>query len=266
MWIVYVSSRTAMTSQDILQEFHKFSEKLSQAAKRKKSPCLEETELKKERLMEEEEEEEKRFSSDMADCCAHQCRMCDRLVSLTSLRCHTRASHHITIKEYAQQFGNYREQLHIVTWHSCGFCQKEILLDGDEIHKHCKSHGVTMAEYSNLFLGSKSKKASAPKPQGSPLPGKREVLEEKVTGLFNTIEAIENILDFLWKYLYNQYWSNLRFWKIKNPPHFHPGQLFLVAKLYCSDVYTHVTYLVFFTTCQSPEQSQHSHNLKVKIF
>ena len=45
-----------------------------------------------------------------------------------------------------------------------------------------------------------------------------------------------------------------------------PGQLFLVAKLYCSDVCTHVTYLVFFTTCQSPEQSQHSHNLKVKIF
>merc|ERR1719219_1918282 len=169
-----------MTSQDILQEFHKFSEKLSQAAKRKKSPCKEETEVKKERLM--EEEKEKRFSNDMADCCLHQCRMCDRLVSLTSLRSHTRASHHVTIKEYAEQFGDYRQQLHTVTWHSCGFCQKEILLDGDEIHKHCRTHGVTMAEYSNLFLGSNRKRASAPKPPGSPLPVKLEVLEEKVTG------------------------------------------------------------------------------------
>ena len=189
-----------MTSQpSIVQEFSKFSEILSQAAKRKKSPCTEETELKKERLM---EEEGKRFSNDMADCCSHQCRLCDRLVTLTSLRSHTRASHHVTIKEYMEQFGNYREQLHTVTWHRCGLCQKEILLDGDEIHKHCRYHGISMAEYNNLFIVSTSastasKKGFASKKFGSSLPVKLETLEEKVTGLFDTIEAIESILDSL---------------------------------------------------------------------
>ena len=173
------------------QDFSKFSEILSQVAKRKKSPCPDQRDEKKARLM---EEEEKRFSNDMAECCTHQCRLCHRLVSLTGLRSHTRTSHHITIKDYVEQFGNYREQLHTVTWHRCGLCQKEILLDGDEIHKHCRSHGMSMAAYSNLFLVTNNKKA--PKQYLSPLPVKFEV-REKVTGLFDTIEAIENILDSL---------------------------------------------------------------------
>ena len=169
-------------------EFSKFSEIKNPVVKRKNSPW---TEPKKERLV-----EEKRFSADMADCCSHQCRMCDKLVSLTGMRSHTRASHHITIKEYMEQFGSYRAQLHTVTWHKCGVCNEEILLDGDEIHKHCRSHGMPMAEYSNLYLVSNNKKS--PKHYGfSPLPVKLEVLEEKVTGLFDTIEAIENILDSL---------------------------------------------------------------------
>ena len=156
-------------------EFSQLSEIKNPVAKRKMSPCT----------------EEKRFSNDMTDSCCHQCRMCDRLVTLTSLRSHTRASHHVTIKEYVEQFGNYREQLHTVTWHKCGVCNKEILLDGDEIHKHCKVHGLTMAEYSNLYIKKTSKQPV------SPLPVKLEVLEEKVTGLIDTIEAIENILDSL---------------------------------------------------------------------
>ena len=179
-----------MTSQDTLREFSKFSEILSQAGKRKKSAWTEETKLKV----------EKRLSNDMADCCVHQCRLCDKLVSLTSLRSHTRTSHRLNIKDYVKQFGNYREQLHTVTWHSCGLCQKEILLDGDEIHKHCRAHGVTMAEYSNLFIVSNGKKfASASKQFGSPLSSQVPFPKKKVTGLFNTIEAIENILDSLWQ-------------------------------------------------------------------
>ena len=118
----------------------------------------------------------------------------------TSARSHTRTSHRLTIKEYVKQFGNYREQLHTVTWHSCGLCQKEILLDGDEIHKHCRAHGVTMAEYSNLFIVSNGKKfASASKQFESPLSSQVPFPKKKVTGLLNTIEAIENILDSLWQ-------------------------------------------------------------------
>ena len=178
----------------ISQVFSKFPEIRSQVAKRKKSPCREMTELKKERLR-----EEKMFSNDMADSCTHQCRMCHRLVSLTSLRSHTRSSHHITIKEYMEKFGNYREQLHTVTWHKCGLCAKEFLLDGDEIHKHCRTHGMTMAEYSNLFIVSKA--LDSRQHSKFPSPGKLEVLEGKVTGLINTIEAIENILDSFTQWL-----------------------------------------------------------------
>ena len=59
-----------------------------------------------------------------------------------------------------------------------------------------------MAEYNNLFIVSTtastaSKKGFASKQFGSSLPVKLEALEEKVTGLFDTIEAIENILDSL---------------------------------------------------------------------
>ena len=177
------------------QDFSKFSEILSQVAKRKKSPCPDKREEKKERLM---EQEEKRFSNDMAECCTHQCRLCNRLVSLTSLRSHTRNSHHITIKDYVEQFGNYREQIHTETWHQCGLCNKEILLDGDSIHKHCNSHKITMAEYSNLYLVvNNTNKPSASKHSGSAFPVKLEVLKEKVTGVISTIEAIENILDSL---------------------------------------------------------------------
>ena len=184
--VAFVFQLTLYKAMTIL-EFSQLSEIKNSVAKRKMSPCTEETELKKERLL-----EEKRFSNDMTDSCCHQCRMCDRLVTLTSLRSHTRASHHITIKEYVEQFGNYREQLHNVTWHKCGVCNKEILLDGDEIHKHCRVHGLTMAEYSNLYI----KKTS--KLHGPPIPVKLKVLEEKkVTGLIDTIEAIENILDSL---------------------------------------------------------------------
>ena len=97
-------------------------------------------------------EEERTLSNNMGDCCTHLCRICGKSVTVTGMRNHTRTSHGVPINAYTAQFGNYREKLEKVTWHKCGLCAKVFLLDGDEIHKHCNSHRIMMAEYTKMFI------------------------------------------------------------------------------------------------------------------
>ena len=95
---------------------------------------------------------ERQFSNSMGDCCTHLCRLCGKSVTVTGMRNHTRTSHGIAIGAYTAQFGNYREKMEKVMWHKCGLCAKVFLLDGDEIHKHCNSHRIMMAEYTKMFI------------------------------------------------------------------------------------------------------------------
>ena len=95
---------------------------------------------------------ERQLSNSMSDCCTHLCRICGKSVTVTGMRNHTRTSHGIAISVYAAQFGNYREKMEKVMWHKCGLCAKVFLLDGDEIHKHCNSHRIMMAEYTKMFI------------------------------------------------------------------------------------------------------------------
>ena len=97
-------------------------------------------------------ESERQFSNSMSDACTHLCRLCGKSVTVTGMRNHTRTSHGIAISAYTAQFGNYREKMEKVMWHKCGLCAKVFLLDGDEIHKHCNSHRIMMAEYTKMFI------------------------------------------------------------------------------------------------------------------
>ena len=97
-------------------------------------------------------ESERQLSNSMSDCCTHLCRICGKSVTVTGMRNHTRTSHGIAISVYAKEFGNYREKMEKVMWHKCGLCAKVFLLDGDEIHKHCNSHRIMMAEYTKMFI------------------------------------------------------------------------------------------------------------------
>ena len=97
-------------------------------------------------------ESERQLSNSMSDCCTHLCRICGKSVTVTGMRNHTRTTHGVPILAYTAQFGNYREQLEKVMWHRCGLCAKVFVLDGDEIHKHCNSHRIMMAEYTKMFI------------------------------------------------------------------------------------------------------------------
>ena len=97
-------------------------------------------------------EEERTLSNNIAECCTHLCRICGKSVTVKGMRNHTRTFHGFPISTYTAQFGNYREKLEKATWHKCGLCAKVFLLDGDEIHKHCNSHRIMMAEYTKMFI------------------------------------------------------------------------------------------------------------------
>merc|ERR1719184_196449 len=92
------------------------------------------------------------FSNDMADCCTHRCRVCGRETTLTSMRAHTKTHHGMNIKEYTDMYGDYRTQMAREVYHKCGLCGEELLLDGDELHKHCNRHRIRMKEYTAEFV------------------------------------------------------------------------------------------------------------------
>ena len=92
------------------------------------------------------------YSNDMSDACKHKCHICGKLITLTTMRAHTKNNHGLAIKEYMEQFGNYREQMAREVYHQCKLCGEDILLDGDELHKHCNKHRIRMKEYTAQFI------------------------------------------------------------------------------------------------------------------
>ena len=94
----------------------------------------------------------RKYSNNMADCCTHKCHICGKLIALTTMRAHTKRDHNLAIKLYIEKYGNFRTQLAKVVYHKCGVCKEEMLLDGDELHKHCNRHKIKMKEYTAKFL------------------------------------------------------------------------------------------------------------------
>ena len=133
----------------------------------------------------------RRYSSNMADCCTHRCRICSKSVTVTGMRNHSRTAHGVPIQAYNQRFGRYRDQMETVTWHKCGLCDKEILLDGDEIHKHTNQHRIMMAEYNAMFIvnNQSSGRRAAP----ALAPGRPNMLRPSPAGRRG---AMANIIDF----------------------------------------------------------------------
>ena len=91
------------------------------------------------------------YSNDMAHCCKHQCRVCNKIYTMTAMRGHTR-THNITIKEYTDKYGSPRDNIITEVWHKCGLCFKEFLLDSDNVHKHANWHQMKLKEYNARFI------------------------------------------------------------------------------------------------------------------
>ena len=102
--------------------------------------------------IEEFEDEDKVFSNDMTDACKTICKICQVELALTCMRGHTKSAHSMTVKEYKEQFGNYRDQIVRKVYHKCGVCTDEMLLDADTIHLHVRRHEITLKEYNAKFV------------------------------------------------------------------------------------------------------------------
>ena len=50
-------------------------------------------------------------------------------------------------------YGHHRTHMvEPIYYHKCPFCQKDILLDADDIHKHVGTHGVKLKDYNAKFI------------------------------------------------------------------------------------------------------------------
>ena len=162
--------------------------------------------------------QQKVYSNNMSDCCTHRCQICQKTVTVTGMRNHSRTAHGLPINAYSARFGHYRESMERITWHRCGLCDKDILLDGDEIHKHCNAHRIMMAEYTAMFIVTNSTKNgrkmydgrshrnSVPKipinynsvkQEPVSLPQMPLAIPSKPGDVFGTIDEIEGILQRL---------------------------------------------------------------------
>ena len=104
---------------------------------------LDEIELKEARL----------YSNNMAKSCKSICKICKDKINLNYMRQHTKKEHKISIKDYGRLYGHHRTHMvEPVYYHRCPFCQKDLLLDADDIHKHVGTHGVKLKDYSAKFI------------------------------------------------------------------------------------------------------------------
>ena len=115
----------------------------------------------------------------------------------------------MSIKDYVERFGNYRTQIIREVYHKCGICQEELLLDGDELHKHSRKHNMLMSEYNAKFINSCIKPSERNQQRNiednreiqnlkqiiNTNGKKTETIVPKEKGVWETIQDIENILD-----------------------------------------------------------------------
>ena len=99
-----------------------------------------------------EEIKERVYSNDMTDACKTVCKVCNNKVTLYYMRSHAKNMHGITIKEYRSMYGYHREHIVKEVYHKCGLCQKDLLLDQDDIHMHVRKHKFSLREYNAKFI------------------------------------------------------------------------------------------------------------------
>jgi hypothetical protein len=99
-----------------------------------------------------------KFSNEMKDACKTICQICKASVFLTTLRGHTRSRHNVTIVEYKKVYGNQRNNIIEKVYHKCAICQKNVLLDSDEISHHLKkNHSISHKNYNAEYMIIKNK-------------------------------------------------------------------------------------------------------------
>ena len=82
------------------------------------------------------------------------CSLCKRSIQMASVQNHVCNVHHISLQEYQDRFGSYKNHIQQKIHHKCKVCQEVVLLDLVEIAIHLKSkdHGIMPKEYIKKFL------------------------------------------------------------------------------------------------------------------
>ena len=81
------------------------------------------------------------------------CNLCDGVYQMSGLRKHIAHRHKMTKSAYIACFGDIKKQIISLVHHSCGICQKTMLLDTDIISKHTtKKHKIGYTAYAGKYM------------------------------------------------------------------------------------------------------------------
>jgi len=82
------------------------------------------------------------------------CSLCKRSIQMASIQNHVCNVHHISLQDYQNRFGSYKEHIQQKIHHKCKVCNELVLMDLVEIAIHLKSneHGIMPKEYIKKFL------------------------------------------------------------------------------------------------------------------
>ena len=93
-----------------------------------------------------------KFSNHTKDSVQTVCQICKNAMSFTNMRSHTKSVHKTSITDYKKKHGQLIDHIVDLVYHKCGICDKAILLDGDNIAPHAKSHGMSHRVYSAKYM------------------------------------------------------------------------------------------------------------------
>ena len=112
-------------------------------------------------------------SSDWADRCVYQCRVCrppEVFDTHSKMSYHVKKRHQLAMKDYTAQFG--RAMVHEEK-HSCQICGSQVLWERSSIYQHIYQvhNKVSMEQYGKLMLDYKHDPAPAPSTKAAARPG-----------------------------------------------------------------------------------------------
>ena len=102
----------------------------------------------------EEKNIEKSYSNNMKDACRVKCKICDKEVTMSTMRRHVREVHCLQLTEYTEIYGDHKKHIVQKIHHQCGICKEVLLLDVLEIGSHLKGrrHGISHKKYSARYM------------------------------------------------------------------------------------------------------------------
>ena len=91
-----------------------------------------------------------RYSNVVRDFSTYQCQICTFSGQYRPFLNHIDKQHKLSVSKYKRKYGNliFDE----LVYHTCLLCHKRLVYIWDSVHKHLKSHGMTLRHYNSSYL------------------------------------------------------------------------------------------------------------------